>query len=157
MIIKQSEGRSWANKVRADADITPTKLVMSLRSVELKREELVPFCSYYHRKYSEFRTYIWICITHSTVVIIARALWSAIQEDDKNWLEVRSVWELTTTLESSKRYSQDETFFSYLSRFRSLFTFNFTRCLSRFSSLGADSSKRTRTPLGAHQWRFRSQ
>jgi hypothetical protein len=30
----------------------------------------------------------------------------------------------------------------------------FTRCLSLFKSLGADSSKRPRTPLGAHQWEF---
>jgi hypothetical protein len=43
----------------------------------------------------------------------------------------------------------------YLSRFR-VFTFNFTRCLSLFKSLGADLSKRPRTPLGAHQWCFRS-
>jgi hypothetical protein len=44
--------------------------------------------------------------------------------------------------------------FIYFAFLESLFYF--TRCLSLFKSLGADSSKRPRTPLGAHQWRFRS-
>jgi hypothetical protein len=34
--------------------------------------------------------------------------------------------------------------------------FYFTRCLSLFKSLGADSGKRPRTPLGVHQWRSQS-
>jgi hypothetical protein len=43
-----------------------------------------------------------------------------------------------------------------ISEFRGLesFTFNFLLSAFLFKSLGADSSKRPRTPLGAHQWGF---
>ncbi len=43
-------------------------------------------------------------------------------------------------------------YWTYMFRGLESFTLNFTWCLSLFKSLGADSSKRPRTPLGAHQW-----
>ncbi len=46
---------------------------------------------------------------------------------------------------------------SYVSRFRSLFNLILLGVFLAFSSLGAGSNERMRTPLGAHQRRFRSQ
>ncbi len=47
--------------------------------------------------------------------------------------------------------------FASLSRFRKSFNLNLLGVFLAFSSLGAGSNERTRTPLGAHQQRVRSQ